>query len=538
MLRSVEQSCQVVGMFSRDHMGKVQRLDVEGPMTESAAQLRQRIETVQHLPTSVDVAVQVIERCRDAECGCADLAELVVLDPSLSARFLSLANSAWFGLSRKITGVNQAVSLLGVSNAKSLCVSHCLTGLYQGWNLCNDDAKAFWQAALLKASSGERLTKGFASSWSDDMFTLGLLQDIGVALMVSCDGVEYAMLLRDQSVGLCERLEYERAVFGMDHAELGGCLAERIGLPQPFPEAIRQHHRGVESIRETKLCGDPVKLAMGLFPHDFRCWPQPDYHALDELIQAKLAGHWTDAKQLVDDVEERFNSIMALFSGGEHNATSLSELTAKACSVMTQISANVIIESQKLVADNQYLTRHMLEAESKHRDAEDRATHDPLTGLLNRDGFARESACMAYGARVGNRSLALALFDLDDFKSFNDNHGHACGDEVLHSVARRLQSVVRGRELICRWGGDEFLVLLEGLSKEDSTLAFERMLTAISGDPVSWRDQQVNVRASAGIRWIETVPQSFDMDEFIEQVDIAMYQNKRSATGDMASHFN
>jgi diguanylate cyclase (GGDEF)-like protein len=504
-------------------------------MTESARLLRQRIETVQHLPTSIGVAVQVIERCRDPESGCADLAELVALDPSLSARFLSLANSAWFGLSRKITRINQAVTLLGVSNAKSLCVSHSLTGLYQGWNLREDDAHAFWQAALLKASAGELLTKGFANSWSEDTFTLGLLQDIGVALMVSCDGVEYAKMLRDESVGLSDRLEYERTVFGSDHAEVGACLAERIGLPQPFPEAIRQHHQGNNPHAHDRRRTDPIRLAMGFFPHDFRCWSKCDYQALDDLIQTKLAGHWTDAAQLMDEVQERFTSLTELLCGGDGVEPSVSELTARACQVLSQTSTTVILESQKLAADNQYLTRHMLDTESKHRDAEERATHDALTGLLNRDGFARESASMVHGARAANRSLALALLDLDDFKSFNDEHGHACGDEVLQAVSRRLQSVVRGKELICRWGGDEFLVMLEGLSEDESILAVDRLVEAVAGDPISWRELRINVRVSVGAEWIESIDSSFDIDALIERVDIAMYQNKRLRAKNFAS---
>ncbi|GJM26349.1 MAG: hypothetical protein DHS20C16_27640 [Phycisphaerae bacterium] len=505
-------------------------------MTESAKLLNQRIEDVQHLPTSIDVAVQVVERCRDPEAGCADLAELVAVDASLSARFLSLANSAWFGLSRKIRSINQAVSLLGVSNAKSLCVSHSLTGLYQGWNLSKDDTSAFWQAAVLKASSGELLTKGFSDGWSRDMFTLGLLQDIGVALMVSCDGVEYAKMLRDETVGLSDRLEYERNVFGMDHAEVGACLAERIGLPQPFPEAIRQHHCGIYADGMPGRRTDPVGLAMGYFPHDFRCWAQPDFLALDGVIKESLAGHWASATQLVDDVQERFESLTELLSGRDGCDISLSELTARACLVLSQINANAIIENQKLAADNQYLTRHMLETESKHRDAEERAAHDALTGLLNRDGFARESENMVKRARAGNRSLALALIDIDDFKSFNDDHGHACGDEILQTVARRLQSEIRGGELICRWGGDEFLIMLEGLSKEDSTLAFERMVSAISTDSVSWRDQHFDVKVSMGAEWLEAIPPSFDIDRFIERVDIAMYENKRSSARQSRSH--
>ncbi len=508
-------------------------------MTGSAKILRQRIELAQHLPSSMTVAVQIIDRCRNPETGCADIAELVATDPSLCARFLGLANSAWFGLSRKITRVNQAVSLLGVSNAKSLCVSHSLTGLYLGWNLCDEDGHAFWQAALLKACAGELLTKGFAEDWSEDTFTMGLLQDIGVALMVSCDGVEYAGLLRDENVGLAKRLAYERDVFGMDHAEVSACLAEKIGLPQPMPEAIRQHHRGVDPSVEMNRSTDPIGLAMGFFPHDFRCWSQHDFQSLDVLVGEKFSSHWIGAKQLVDEVEIQFSSMMELFSGGESEGSSLHDLTARACLILSQATTNLILESQKLAADNQYLTRHMLETESKHRDAEERATHDALTGLLNRDGFARESASMVHGARAGNRSLGLALFDLENFKAFNDDYGHACGDEVLQAVARRLQSVIRGKELVCRWGGDEFLIMLEGLSENASYLAVERMVAAVSDNPISWRDLQFNVRVSVGTEWIESVSPSFDLDKYIERVDIAMYQNKRSNPEDqVASNSN
>ncbi len=505
-------------------------------MTESAKLLRQRIESAQHLPTSMSVAVQVVDRCREPDTGCADLAELVATDPSLCSRFLSLANSAWFGLSRKITRINQAVSLLGVSNAKSLCVAHSLTGLYHGWNLGEDDTQAFWQASLLKACAGEVLTKGFAEDWSEDTFTLGLLQDIGVALMVSCDRVEYAALLQNETVGLADRLEHEQNVFGMDHTEVGAQLAETIGLPQPFPEAIRQHHRGMDAPTDMNRRTDPIGLAMGFFPHDYRCWSQKDFQALDILIGAKFSSHWAGAKQLSDDVQLRFNAMMELFSDGNGSGSSLQELTNRACLILSQTSTNLILENQKLSADNQYLTRHMLDTESKHRDAEERATHDALTGLLNRDGFARESAAMLHAARSGNRSLVLALFDLDHFKTFNDNHGHACGDEVLQTVARRLQSVVRGRELICRWGGDEFLIMLEGLSRKDSHLAVERMVTAVSDNPISWRGIQLNVSISVGIEWIESVAPAFNLDEYIERVDIAMYRNKRDSATDKATH--
>ncbi|NOX59944.1 MAG: GGDEF domain-containing protein [Planctomycetes bacterium] len=498
-------------------------------MAGPAQRLRDRIEAVVDLPTSFAVAVRVIEVSRDPSAGCADLAKLIETDPSLSSRFLSLTNSAWFGLHQKVTRVGQAVNLLGASNVRALSVSHSLSGLYHGWKLDAGDAKAYWQAALLKAAAGELLRQEYSGSQTEETFTLGLLQDIGVSLLAS-DGVpEYQELLRSEDGELAECLEFERSTFGLDHAECGALLAERIGLPEPFPEAIRTHHEQTQSVDASDGPHDPAGLIISLLPHDLRTWSKRDFGRLDDVIADHFAARWNDAHQFTEELQVRFAALTDLVSGGSSKVPTLAELTARATLILSQSAKDVVAEQQSLACENRNLTRHMLATETKHRDAEERATHDPLTGLLNRDGFARESKVLLREARVRKRPIALALIDLDYFKAINDVHGHACGDEVLQVVARRMFSSVRGRELICRWGGDEILILSEGMCKDDSHRATQRLIGTVEGNPITWRGIRLDVTLSVGFEWVQQVGEGFDIDHLIERVDARMYENKRSS---------
>jgi diguanylate cyclase (GGDEF)-like protein len=159
----------------------------------------------------------------------------------------------------------------------------------------------------------------------------------------------------------------------------------------------------------------------------------------------------------------------------------------------------------------QRTSRLMQRVRTRIRDTEQSADTDPLTGLLNRRGFDRRVASLGTGA-------VIAL-DLDRFKEINDAYGHELGDEVLKHVARVLGSNLRRQDVIARFGGEEFVAFLPGVSRNEALVAAERLRGAIE-QTISVEDRRVtiSVGVSLGSKCLTTL---------ISHADKATYESKR-----------
>ena len=160
------------------------------------------------------------------------------------------------------------------------------------------------------------------------------------------------------------------------------------------------------------------------------------------------------------------------------------------------------------------------------------ALHDPLTGLANRALFD-DRLVQARSRTVREGKLgAVLLLDLDDFKGVNDSYGHLVGDQLLIEVASRFKHVTRTSDTLCRFGGDEFLYLAEGLtSHEEAQIIAERLLDALS-QVFTYGQISLEQRASVGIVvWDDESP---DNVELIQHADAAMYEAKRQGRGHIA----
>lgn len=153
------------------------------------------------------------------------------------------------------------------------------------------------------------------------------------------------------------------------------------------------------------------------------------------------------------------------------------------------------------------------------------AFHDTLTGLPNRRLLLDRLNQALAQARHHGRCLALLYIDLDDFKQVNDTLGHAAGDELLRVIARRLESVVRSGDTVCRQGGDEFVVLLPELAASDDAADVAGKILGAVIDPVLIRGQSIVVSASVGIV-VNPVDSEDDADELMRKADVAMYDAK------------
>ncbi|SEK19760.1 sensor domain-containing diguanylate cyclase [Streptacidiphilus jiangxiensis] len=136
------------------------------------------------------------------------------------------------------------------------------------------------------------------------------------------------------------------------------------------------------------------------------------------------------------------------------------------------------------------------------------------------------------GAPPGGRALAVLFCDLNGFKNINDRHGHAAGDATLIEVARRLQHAVREGDTVARMGGDEFVVLADGVDRARAKDLADRLRTAIA-PPIRWENRTLRVGVSIGIGWAGC---GMSIDEVLHTADELMYVEKRARAGGGRSH--
>jgi len=157
---------------------------------------------------------------------------------------------------------------------------------------------------------------------------------------------------------------------------------------------------------------------------------------------------------------------------------------------------------------------------------------DGLTGISNRRGFDQVIKSTWNFARRSNECFSVLLLDIDRFKQFNDKYGHSNGDRCLRAIACVIQeSIERGTDSVCRWGGEEFAVLLPSTHLDGAMFIAERIRNNIANTPIALGSTSVFVTASIGVGSIEPGDMEFDeafLGMCMELVDKALYRAKEN----------
>lgn len=154
------------------------------------------------------------------------------------------------------------------------------------------------------------------------------------------------------------------------------------------------------------------------------------------------------------------------------------------------------------------------------------AVVDELTGLYNRRYFDRHLTLMFTKAVQQGRNMALLMLDLDYFKSVNDAHGHGAGDDVLREFALRLQRNIRGVDLACRYGGEEFVVLMPDTDMALASIVAERVRSAVADKTFQISDTKtIALTVSAGIATLDGQDEA--QENLLKRADMALYKAKR-----------
>lgn len=205
--------------------------------------IRNILNRVDELPEVPQTALRVIQLLNDPDTDVTSLADVISSDQALTAKVLRLCNSAYYGLSRKVTTISEAVMIIGFSSIKSLVMmittqSTLNKGLL-GYKL---NAGYFWEHSIGTAEISRHLATQLKHREPEECFIAGLIHDIGKMVLN-----QYALPEVYKATNLHQKeqipvFEAEQQILSFDHADIGGALAERWNFPPMLVESIRRHH--------------------------------------------------------------------------------------------------------------------------------------------------------------------------------------------------------------------------------------------------------------------------------------------------------
>lgn len=203
--------------------------------------LSQVTENVKDLPTLPAIVMELLNNIDDEELNIQRLAQKVTNDLALTAKTLRYANSAHYSSMIKVTTIQQAITMMGISSVKQIIMSAALSGCFPENNCPGFSHKAFWRHSNAVAIAAKLLAKRLNFN-VDIAFTAGLLHDIGSLVLVTQYPQQYAATLAYQREHPGSQFDAERKLLGIDHAAVGEALANQWNFSDIMKNAIAGHH--------------------------------------------------------------------------------------------------------------------------------------------------------------------------------------------------------------------------------------------------------------------------------------------------------
>jgi diguanylate cyclase len=179
---------------------------------------------------------------------------------------------------------------------------------------------------------------------------------------------------------------------------------------------------------------------------------------------------------------------------------------------------------QELRKVNTQLETRLVEIEELQTQLREQATRDPLTGLFNRRYLEENMAQAVAQADRDHYPISLVMIDIDHFKVVNDTHGHKAGDVMLVALSNLLRNQVRKGDTICRYGGEEFVVMMPRASWQTAVERANQWRFAFENLHLSFEDKTLKTTLSTGIATLS--PNNHDIEDAMREADIALYRSK------------
>ncbi len=218
------------------------------------SKLKKILGQVEDLPALPDIAMKLIQLASNMDTEISEIIEVIEKDPSLTAKLLKLCNSSYYGLSKRIGSVQQAVVLLGYSTLYKIALTVSSSIYFKrgasGYGLSHED---LWKHSVGTAIASETIAHKYNRPKAQNAYTAGLLHDIGKVVLSEfvSDDIDRILTLVENKRSFTEA---ETEILGMDHAMIAGKLARRWKFPEALVEALKYHHEPHLAVADKELC--------------------------------------------------------------------------------------------------------------------------------------------------------------------------------------------------------------------------------------------------------------------------------------------
>lgn len=226
--------------------------------------LKQIIEQVPSIPSLSATTMMVIALTKDPSTSAKELETIINLDPALATDMLRRANSIYYGYTKKVVSIYDAIVLLGFQGVQQLAMAYAVAPILKanlvGYNVKKEE---LWKHSLLTALSADHLCELKKLSHKDVAFTAGLLHDIGKTIISINVDKRGTILLDNADIAKLPYVQFEEKVIGYSHATVGGNMAKKWNLPDSIVAAITYHHSPLKSQNHLELASI-VHIANGI----------------------------------------------------------------------------------------------------------------------------------------------------------------------------------------------------------------------------------------------------------------------------------
>lgn len=487
------------------------------------------------------VAVEVLTLVDDPRAGAAELKACIERDPALTSKLLRVVNSSLFGLTRKVSDLNQAVALLGAKSLKLLALGFCLPDrLFAAKG--SEALRRYWTRTLTRAVAARELATAVGWKQDDEAFVAGLLADLGQLVMMQEKGEAYLRAFQHALEQGCDLGATERQTFGFDHAQLTIRLLNEWHLPPAITEAVAEVHAAEtagadDGATRGKLSGPmstprivrlAARLSVLLVDERADLWPTILEEAAEtfRLSAERLAASAETIQNNVDQLAKAlridasaghaYREVLERAAQLSHDAAedAVADLLARDPLLNIEPDASVLDEIKRLQS-----------AAERAAAPETPPTAEHPGESVFPDLTARLAAAVAE-CRRQRRPLSFALVQIDRFAESSQRNGFIWSQHITATIVAVCRGLERPPQVLPA-GVGKLALIMPCVDRTPALDAVEEIFVRFRAECAD--DESSAASLSCGVATVQQPPRNFPAQELIVSAERCLYAAAQAA---------